>query len=449
MRDVVIIGAGLAGLSAARRLTDRGLDVEVLEARSRVGGRTEGGQLSDGTPVELGGQWIGPTQDAVLELIDDLGLSTFQVYDEGEALLMADGHAYTGPEDTFGLPEAALAEFQRVLTVIDDLAATVDLAAPWNTPDARRLDRRTADEWLRSMTDDDLVLRFYQVMMVTLFAAETEEMSLLHFLFYMKSGGGPARLMATIGGAQDSRVDGGTHQISERLADTLSERIRQETPVQTIRQHDGHVEVCYPGGSVDARSVIVALPPTLAGRLAYDPPMPPHRDSLTQQIPAGTVIKYQVGYDRPFWRENGQSGGVLSLDHPVSLVFDNCPPSGRPGVLVAFIEGNHARAAQELSSDERHRLVVDNLVTYFGDQAAHPFDLAERDWSAEPYTRGCYGGRLGTGVWTHLGPALSRPVGRIHWACSETASTWNGYMDGAIRAGRRAADEVVVQLQTS
>lgn len=442
MQDAVIIGAGLAGLSAARRLTDRGLDVEVLEARSRVGGRTEGGHLSDGTPVELGGQWIGPTQDAVLELIADLGLSTFQVYDEGEALLLADGRAHTGPEDTFGLPEAALDEFQRVLTVIDDLAATVDLTAPWNTPDAGRLDRRTADEWLRAVTDDHLILRFYQVMMVTLFAAETEEMSLLHFLFYMKSGGGPARLMATIGGAQDSRVDGGTHQICERLAASVSDRIRLETPVHTLRQHDDRVEACYPGGSVEARSAIVALPPTLAGRLAYDPPMPPLRDSLTQQVPAGTVIKYQVGYATPFWRANGQSGGVLSLDHPVSLVFDNCPPGGSPGVLVAFIEGNHARAAQELAPDERRRLVIDNLVTYFGDDAAHPFDLAERDWSAEAYTRGCYGGRLGTGVWTHLGPALSRPVGRIHWACSETASIWNGYMDGAIRAGRRAADEV-------
>jgi monoamine oxidase len=448
MRDVVIVGAGLAGLTAAKHLRERGLDIEVIEARSRVAGRTEGGFLDDGTPVELGGQWVGPSQDAVLELVDELGLTTFQVYDSGDSLLIVDGQHWTGPEETFGIPEASLGEFRRILTAIDELSATVDLAAPWNTPEAGPLDHQTADAWLRTLTEDDVVLRFYQVMMVTLFAAETSEMSLLHFLFYMKSGGGPARLMATIGGAQDSRVEGGTHQICERLAERIGDRLRLNTPVHTIRQHDDHVAVRYTDGGVDARHVIVTLPPTLAGRLTYDPAMPPHRDSLTQQIPAGTVIKYQIGYDRPFWRNNGQSGGVLSLDHPVSLVFDNCPPSGNPGVLVAFIEGDHARAAQNLSPQERRRLVLDNLVTYFGEQAAQPFDLAERNWSTEPYTRGCYGGRLGTGVWTTLGPALSQPVGRIHWACSETASIWNGYMDGAIRAGRRAADELTKNTST-
>lgn len=446
VRDVIVVGAGLSGLVAAGRLAERGLDVEVLEARDRVGGRTEGGVLSDGTPVELGGQWIGPPQDAVLGLIDELGLETFTVYDEGESVLMADGTKYTGPEDTFGLPQQEIGEFERVLQAVDDLSATIDLSRPWTSAGAGDLDRRTLDGWLTEQTDSDVVRRFYEVMFASLFAAETDEMSLLHFLFYMKSGGGLARLMATIGGAQESRVLGGTHRISERLAERTTATVTLNTPVRAIRQFDDHVEVEGKDHTVSGRRVIVALPPTLAARLDYEPALPPKRDSLTQQMPAGSVIKFQVGYDRPFWRDDGFSGGVLSLDDHVGLVYDNCQPGRDAGVLVAFMEGDHARMAHDLTPEQRRDMVLTDLTKFFGERAAHPFDVAERDWSREQYTRGCYGGRLGTGAWTRLGPALTEPVGRIHWAGAETASTSNGYMDGAIRSGYRAADEAIAAL---
>src|SRR5215218_8174569 len=215
------------------------------------------------------------------------------------------------------------------------------------------------------------------------------------------------------------------------------------SPVTAVRQDDGGVEVTHDGGVVKAGRAIVALPPTLAGRIRYSPALPPLRDQLTQQVPMGYVIKLQIAFPEPFWRTDGLSGSVFSLDDEVSVIFDNSPPDLSCGVLLGFLEGDHARRAGKLPPEERKEMVLSVFARFFGPRAAKPDEYVERDWAAEEWSRGCYGGRFGTGVWTGYGEALREPVGRIHWAGSETAEVWNGYMDGAVRSGERAAREML------
>ncbi|GAB35235.1 flavin monoamine oxidase family protein [Gordonia otitidis] len=441
--DVVIVGAGLAGLSAARRLSQAGKTVAVLEARDRVGGRNHGLTFSNGVPIEMGGQWVGPTQDAVLALIDELGLKTYPSYDTGQAITYYDGTVHRYSDETFGLADDDLLEVGRIWATMSSLAETVDLPTPWTTTGAADLDRQTFDQWLVSETTNDVARRFFRLVVPALFSAESHELSLLHFLFYLKSGTSLEVLLSTTGGAQQTRVVGGTHQISERLAAELGDAVHLNTVVTNITQTPDGAIVAYDGGGLSADHVVVAIPQTLSGRLRYSPPLPADRDALTQQFPAGSVIKVNIAYPTPFWREDGLNGLVMSLDDSFNVVLDNSPHDDSCGVLVGFLEGRHARAAARLTAKERRDLILGDLTKYFGEQAANPLEILELNWNAEEFTRGCYGGRLGAGVWTNYGEAVAAPVGRIHWAGAETSDVWNGYMDGAVRSGHRVAGEIL------
>jgi monoamine oxidase len=314
-------------------------------------------------------------------------------------------------------------------------------------PDAEKLARKTFEDWLTANSTDEVARSFYRFIASGVLAAESWELSLLHVLFYIRSNGMLDNLLSTTGGNQERRVVGGAHRISERMLQELgAEAVRLGARVHTIAQHDDAVGVGYDEGQVLADRVIVALPPTLAGRLRYQPPLPARRDGLTQQVPMGCAILFQAIYPTPFWRDDGLSGEVFSFDGPLPAMFDGSPPDGSFGALVGVFGGDYAGLAAEQAAEVRRKLVLDSLTKFFGPMAAEPLEYLEKDWMAEEFTRGCFGGHFGVGVWTRYGKALIEPVGRIHWAGTETADVSNGYMDGAVRSGHRAASEALDSL---
>ncbi len=300
--------------------------------------------------------------------------------------------------------------------------------------------------WMAQHMSDAEALDLLTLGIQAVFATEPANISVLHFCFYCASAGGWSRLTDTEGGAQQDRLVGGVRPLAEALADSLGDVVGLGAPVRRIRHGDDGVEVAHDGGSVTARRAVVAIPPTLAGRLDYSPALPGWRDQLTQRMPAGSVIKFHVVYATPWWRDEGLSGQVLDVGGRIDVTFDGSPPDGARGVITGFFEGAQAIAAAELGEEGRRAHVVDVLTSALGERAADPVGYAERDWSEEPYTRGCYGAHLPPGAWTQLGPGLRRPVGVLHWAGTETARRWMGYIDGAIESGERVAAEVDAAL---
>ncbi|HYJ21962.1 MAG TPA: FAD-dependent oxidoreductase [Solirubrobacterales bacterium] len=308
--------------------------------------------------------------------------------------------------------------------------------------------------WVGRNTRTEGARRLFELATEAVWAAEPADVSLLHVLFYTHSGGGFNTLVGTGGGAQQDRFHGGSQRIALLMADELgAERVRLGAPVRRLEHGEGGavLHADGPGGesgglTVRARRAIVAIPPTLAGRVAYDPPLPARRDQLTQRMPQGTVIKTMAIYERPFWREEGLSGQATSDVGPARVIFDNSPPDGSPGVLLGFLEGRLARQWGARDAGERREAILAGHARLFGPRAARPERFVERVWAEEEWTRGCYGCLMTTGGWTEYGRALRAPIGPIHWAGAETATVWNGYMDGAVRSGERAAAAVLADL---
>jgi len=442
---VVIVGAGFAGLAAARHLTKKGVDAEVVEARDRVGGRILNHHFADGHFVEVGGQWVGPTQDHALKLIDELGLKTFDTYDTGTYVSAMKGKIIKFEGNTYGLPDEVLMEVGGAQEQLETMAAQVNLDQPWTTPQAKEWDAQTVETWLRDNVKSEEAKNFWRTITPAIFCAETTEISLLHFLFYCKSGGMLTKLMGTQGGAQQSRIVGGSQMIAIKMAEQLGSRIHLGEPVIGITQTEKGVTVVTAKSTYTADAAIVAIPQHLIMNIAFTPELPSRRQQLVQNVPMGAVIKIIAKYEKPWWRENKMAGFGVSLDHPVSITFDNSPPDATCGMLVGFFEGKHARAASALTVHERRDLFVKTLVDLYGPQAATPVEVVERDWTGERFSGGCYGAHLGSGVWTQLGEELVKPHGLVEWAGTETAAVWNGYMDGAISSGYLAADRVIAK----
>lgn len=444
--DLVVVGAGLAGLAAARAATAAGASVVVLEARDRVGGRTlnhELGPAHPGKVVEIGGQWAGPTQFRVLELAAELGIDTFPTHATGDNVIEWRGALKRYRGTIPRVSPAVLLDVQQMQTRLNRLSRHVDPEAPWLAPDARALDSQTFASWLDRAAKTRGGRTIIELACEAVWACEPADVSLLHILFYVRAAGSFEALTDSEGGAQETRFVGGSQRIALAMADELGDDVvRLSTPVRSLSWSADGVSI----DDVTARRCVVALPPTLTSRIAYAPALPGYRDQLTQRMPQGTVWKCMAVYDEPFWRADGLSGWGLSDAGPVRITYDNSPPDGTPGVLLGFLEGDHARRAGLMTPAERRAAVIDVFGRLYGDRARAPEQYVEQSWAEEEFTRGCYGYFMTPGTWTSFGPALRAPIGPIHWAGAETATIWNGYMDGAIRSGERAAAEALRTL---
>jgi monoamine oxidase len=456
--DVVVIGAGLAGLTAARRVAAQGRSVLVLEARDRVGGRVLKHDLRGGSYTELGGMFTGSTQDDIQALASELGVGLYPTYNTGNNVFVGgDGRREEFPSDTpLGTaPADPLVAPDIALTVaqLDDMATKVSVDEPWSSDNAEEWDSQTLDTWLRGHTSGNP-----EFMAVTsaateaIFGCEPRELSLLYTVFYIAASGNEQnqgtfeRNFNTKGGAQEQRFAGGAQLVPERMAAQLGSRVLLNAPVRRIEQSATGVTVRSDTLAVSARRAIVAIPPALAARIVYEPALPPLRDQLTQHMPQGSLMKFEAAYPRPFWRDRGLTGQVVSESGPVKVTFDTSPESGTPGVMMGFIGGHEARVWERRPAVERRDAVLQQFAHFFGDEALSPTEVVEFNWSAEVWNRGCPVAVPGPGTLIDFGEALRQPVDRIHWAGTETSTYWNGYMDGAVRSGRRAASEVLAAL---
>jgi monoamine oxidase len=458
--DVAIVGAGLAGLVAARDVRAAGASAVVLEARDRVGGRVLNEPLGDGVVVEVGGQWIGPTQDRLAALARDVGVETFPTYDEGDNTIEWRGRLRRYSGTIPRINPVVLLDVLRAQRKLNAMSAQVPLDRPWTAAKASEWDAQTAHTWFRRNLRTRAGRELLQLGTEAVWAAQPEDVSLLHVLFYIHSAGRLERLLDTGGGAQQDRFVGGSQLVPLGLAARLGpDTVIRGAPVRRIEHGPDEVTLHADGGWADgpgasgadgvtvrARRAVVAIAPTLAGRIVYDPPLPGHRDQLTQRMPLGTVAKCMAIYDEPFWRADGRSGQGTSDTGPVKLTFDNSPPGGRPGVLLGFLEGRQARELGRLPADQRRAAVIDCFTRLFGPRAARPERYVERLWAEEEFSRGCYGCHMPTGAWTGYGESLRAPIGPLHWAGAEIAEVWSGYMDGAVRSGETAAREVLAAL---
>jgi len=446
--DVVIVGAGLSGMIAALRVLEAGLTPLVLEADERVGGRILTEEVLPGVPVELGAQWIGDTHDRMFRLAAELGVETFSQYDEGETSYELDGSGVLRENAFHQRYATELAELERVLRRLDELAAEVPVEAPWLAPRADEWDVITAGTWYDAQGLSPVARTLLEICTVGILAVPTVEVSFLHLLFTIQTCGVTSELFVeSEGGAQTTRFIGGTGEIPRRLAALITDHIVLDVPVQTIEHTADSVTVHCRGGLVArGRRVIVAISPTLAGRILYDPPLPGVRDQLTQRLPNGSAMKAFFVYDEPFWRADGFNGQVISDVGPAGMSNDTCIPGDDHGVILMFLEGDAARTFGRLPEDERRTALTAELVRHFGSKAAKPELYVDGEWSDRQWTRGCYNANHGPHVWTTYGPALAAPIGVIHWASTDTATYWSAYMEGAVDAGERAAKAVVDSL---
>lgn len=440
--DYLIIGAGYAGIGAASRLFAQGQSILIAEARDRIGGRVHTHQLDGGSLVELGAQWIGPTQQNMWDLVKKHQVETFDTYDEGKNILHYKKSTSTYKGVIPKMDPISLLDLGIAISKINRLCKQVPIESPWTAPQAEKWDSMTMASWMDKNLYTQKAKKFMNIGLETVFACQSSEISFLHALFYANSGDNLDALLAIPNGAQQTLLTKGTQHLLEKEAAPFQQQILLNTPIRSITQNENGIIAFSDDKEIHAKKIIITLPPALCNTIHFEQALPQRKAQLFQRVPMGAAMKCYAVYEKPFWREKGFSGQIVSDRAPLQVTFD-CTKPGGPGLMLFFVEGIHAREFIEMPQEKRRKMVEDELSFFFGAEAKNTIDYTDRCWTEEEYSRGCYVGNFPPGVWTQFGHVLRTPTGNIHWAGTETAMRWCGYMDGALESGYRAAAEVL------
>jgi monoamine oxidase len=436
--DAVIIGAGISGLIAARNLVQAEKSVVVLEASPRVGGRLYTRTLEDGTAFDLGGQWLGPEMWRVTNLVKELGLETFQQHEFGRMDLSA--------QPLSSMDNLTQAEWAWYTAKLQWLVDQVNVERPAETPDAAALDVMSVEEWKRTNLESEYLRHLFDQVVRTEYTIEPKDFSMLFLLYSIRSAGGFEDLIDLEGGNHTLRLKEGMQTLCTRLAAPLGDRLLLDCQAYEIEHSSSGVRVIAEGANVNAKHVIIAMPPNQVTRLDFDPVLPRRRMKMMQRLEMGSVIKCFAIYDRPFWRERP----IKAID-PDNLIFDHAMDASSHNdthpALVAFIGGDDAVFWSDRPFETRRRAVLENLAMIYGDEALYPREYFDHDWLTEPFIGGGYQCYAPPGVMTNGFEELREPIGQIHFAGTETAAWYYGYVEGAIDAGERAALEVIKALE--
>ncbi|GAA3663973.1 NAD(P)/FAD-dependent oxidoreductase [Nocardioides ginsengisoli] len=440
--DVIVIGAGVTGLTAAWRLAQAGQDVLVLEARERVGGRLRTDVLDAAgapAPFEIGGQWVSPDQDALIAILGELGLTTYPRYRDGDSLYVDRAGVRRRFADDLPLAEATQAAITELTKKLDELAHELDPAAPWDHPDAERLDRTSLRAWLEEQCDDaeacDNIALYLGPAMLT---KPAHSFSVLQAALMAASAGSFSNLVDA-DFILDRRVEGGLQSVPLALADRLGDRLRLGQDVTRVDWTDGGAVVHTADEQYAARRVVLAVPPTVVRRVRFTPELPAEHRIAREHQSFGLVIKVQAMYPTPFWREDGLDGTAFGPYQLVHEAYDNTPAGESRGVLVGFVSDVNADRVGRLSDAERRERILDSLAAYYGDQARHPIAYVESDWQHQELTGGAYGTSFDLGGLTRWGRVLRAPVGPIEFGSSDVAGLGFQHVDGAVRVGSEIA----------